>query len=440
MEIKKALTIRNRYLLTLLGLLSLVNLSSFLFMVNVNMFRPFHYGRAIYKGSNMLFNGHNSRSQRIFEHQTFSVSPKANRKIITIPANSTPSFTTEQQTSSFLGEAFDILQKTFGNMGMVKRQALKNKRLDSIWNVWNMTYPIDKTNICRKDDGDFTDVLVMIMVVSAPHNVEARNAIRATWGSRFSSMNGNDVSRLVFFVGLPKSEITQRSLQEEDLREGDIVQADFVDQYVNLTLKSVLLLRWVALYCPRAAFVFKVDDDVFVNVDNVVLLLNRNQKLRNTIFGRLAHHWHPIRDNSSYYFVPMNQWTSTIYPDFIAGPAYMITSDAVPKLLHQVSSLPFFFLEDVYITGMCAEKANVVRLNHNGFKPMKKPLNPCIYHTVITIHQHTPDNLRKAWNLMQIYGPNATKCWKQTCVFRWFGICLKFKAVPIDFSKTNATV
>ena len=35
---------------------------------------------------------------------------------------------------------------------------------------------------------------------------------------------------------------------------------------MNLTLKSVMGLKWSAIFCPQAKFVLKTDDDIFVNV------------------------------------------------------------------------------------------------------------------------------------------------------------------------------
>ena len=44
---------------------------------------------------------------------------------------------------------------------------------------------------------------------------------------------------------------------------------DFHDTYLNLTLKTSFLLKWVSNSCEQAKFVFKVDDDVFVNPEKM---------------------------------------------------------------------------------------------------------------------------------------------------------------------------
>ena len=56
-------------------------------------------------------------------------------------------------------------------------------------------------------------------------------------------------------------------LEAED--HNDVVIEDFHDTYLNLTLKTTFMLKWIGKSCPDAKFVFKVDDDVFVNTEKL---------------------------------------------------------------------------------------------------------------------------------------------------------------------------
>ncbi len=38
------------------------------------------------------------------------------------------------------------------------------------------------------------------------------------------------------------------------------------DTYHNLTLKTVMGLKWASIFCPQAKFVLKTDDDIYVNL------------------------------------------------------------------------------------------------------------------------------------------------------------------------------
>ena len=43
----------------------------------------------------------------------------------------------------------------------------------------------------------------------------------------------------------------------------DLVVEDFQESYLNLTVKTTFLLKWLnSSDCSRANFIFKVDDDV----------------------------------------------------------------------------------------------------------------------------------------------------------------------------------
>lgn len=66
--------------------------------------------------------------------------------------------------------------------------------------------------------------------------------------------NGNTDAefKLVFLLGLPASENhtdVQSKIEEEVKMYGDIIQEDFIDSYNNLTLKSIMMLKWVNNNC-----------------------------------------------------------------------------------------------------------------------------------------------------------------------------------------------
>ena len=67
---------------------------------------------------------------------------------------------------------------------------------------------------------------------------------------------------------------------QEQRQFGDILQEDFVDSYMNLTLKSVMGLKWASRRCPSARFLMKTDDDMFVNVPKLLDYLTKAQKER----------------------------------------------------------------------------------------------------------------------------------------------------------------
>ena len=51
---------------------------------------------------------------------------------------------------------------------------------------------------------------------------------------------------------------------------GDIFLLDFEDNYRNLTLKTMLSLRWALDECQKFKYVLKTDDDMIVNFDVLI--------------------------------------------------------------------------------------------------------------------------------------------------------------------------
>lgn len=87
------------------------------------------------------------------------------------------------------------------------------------------------------------------------------------------------------------------------------------------------------------------------------------------------------------------------YPDYVSGTGYVISGALVPRLFESALHVPLFHLEDVFITGMAARRANVVPENFHLFSFVKHPIrNTCLYRKVITSHGLTTDELVKVWS------------------------------------------
>lgn len=60
----------------------------------------------------------------------------------------------------------------------------------------------------------------------------------------------------------------------------------FQDSYHNLTLKTVMGLKWMSIFCPHAKFILKTDDDIYVNVPLLTsTAVEKESKLYNSIHG-----------------------------------------------------------------------------------------------------------------------------------------------------------
>jgi hypothetical protein len=59
--------------------------------------------------------------------------------------------------------------------------------------------------------------------------------------------------------------------------------------------------------------------------------------------------------------VTLDEWPWNTYPKYFNGPAYLMHKSTILPLLAAIQTTPAFFLEEVYITGICADKAGLSR-------------------------------------------------------------------------------
>jgi hypothetical protein len=220
-------------------------------------------------------------------------------------------------------------------------------------------------NICGQDKG--AQLLLISFNPSATKNFHERMAIRTTWTNKYYNENKN--IKNIFIIGLTLNESLNSQIKLESDLYGDIVQGNFLDTYRNLTLKTILGLKWVSEYCANSKFVLKVDDDMVVNIQSLskyLLNLTMNNSLikNNSIYG-YCKTTVVIRDNSSKFYVPKEEYPGYRYPKYCIGPAYIFTSDLMKPMYNLTKYIKPFVMEDVYV-GMLAKELkttfnNIVR-------------------------------------------------------------------------------
>lgn len=232
-----------------------------------------------------------------------------------------------------------------------------------------------------------------VVICSAVSNFAARRAIRDTWGQDAKS----PLVRAFFLLGRTDNETLQDNVARESRLFGDVIQADFMDTYNNLTIKSVVLLKWTGQHCPETRYILKTDDDMYVNVPNLVSYLNKKGG-RKMLLGCLISGATPIRDWTSKWYVPPFVYPHHTYPDYLSGTGYVMSGDLLGQLFRTALETPFFYMEDIFVTGMVAQKLGIKPVNYDAFKFYKRKNNPCVFRKLITAHIMTPPELRSMWS------------------------------------------
>ncbi|XP_055073245.2 beta-1,3-galactosyltransferase 1-like [Misgurnus anguillicaudatus] len=242
---------------------------------------------------------------------------------------------------------------------------------------------------------------LVLMVPVAPNQLKARNAIRSTWGNE-TTVRGKTVLTL-FIVGLrdgPSSNETQQQLQEESRQHGDLLQSNFMDSYVNLTIKTMVIMDWLATRCPQASFAMKVDSDMFLNLENLMsLLLAPETPKQNYITGMVMRDRPVVRDTNSKWYVPKELYPEPHYPAYLLGMGYVFSNDLPPKIVEASKEIKPFNIEDAYV-GACLKRLEVqpsMPPVPSQFRAYLNKYNRDEFLKVITTILNSPQQLLDFW-------------------------------------------
>ena len=186
-----------------------------------------------------------------------------------------------------------------------------------------------------------------------------RNLIRETFGS-VRQHDGLRI-RLLFVVGTVANSDVQRQIEVDARKHNDVIQLDFVDAYRNLTFKHINGMRWIYDRCPDTKVILKLDDDVFVNVYRLVEFYKSVAKqsgFNDLVYCTTASNEGPIRSRSRYRVTP-EDYSSELYPTFCRGCFEIFSRDAVRRIYDVARTTKLFWLDDVFVTGVLRDKANV---------------------------------------------------------------------------------
>ncbi|XP_045054434.2 lactosylceramide 1,3-N-acetyl-beta-D-glucosaminyltransferase [Desmodus rotundus] len=258
--------------------------------------------------------------------------------------------------------------------------------------------------INHKEKCEAQDVLLLLLVKTAPENYNRRSAIRKTWGNEKyvrSQLNAN--IKTLFALGAPSNPLTRKELQrklfQEDQVYQDIIQQDFADSFYNLTLKLLMQFSWANTFCSHAKFLMTADDDIFIHMPNLIEYLQSLEQIGVQDFwiGRVHRGAPPVRDKRSKYYVSYEMYQWPAYPDYTAGAAYVISNDVAAKVYEASQTLnSSLYIDDVFM-GLCANKMGIVPQYHVFFSGEgKTPYHPCIYNKMMTSHGHVQD-LQDLW-------------------------------------------
>ncbi|KAK2190251.1 hypothetical protein NP493_85g04033 [Ridgeia piscesae] len=271
-------------------------------------------------------------------------------------------------------------------------------------------FPINEPRLCAADEYSNPSVpFLLITVQSHASNKLARDAIRDTWGRISRDFFRKTPVRIVFILGAVHGTVQRNKIKKESASYRDLISADFVDTYRNLSLKSLASFYWARQFCLRAKYLLKTDDNMYHNVTTLMRWLEmENTTITGGIVGRLhinstVYRYGPWKLDESLY-------PSRIYPPYCAGCAYLVSLSMAGRLLEASQRVPLLPIEDVYITGLLARAVGTQCSNNFRFSewnngPMSD--NICAMVSGNTFSVHHVDH----WRMYAIHRNSQTPEW-----------------------------
>ncbi|XP_030052023.1 N-acetyllactosaminide beta-1,3-N-acetylglucosaminyltransferase 2 [Microcaecilia unicolor] len=265
----------------------------------------------------------------------------------------------------------------------------------------NYSLLVDQQNKCQHKP------FLLLAIKSLTPHFDRRQAIRESWGQE---LKVGDLSVVrVFLLGQTPAEDNFPDLSDmlryESETHQDLLLWSYRDTFFNLTLKEILFLKWVSQSCADVQFIFKGDDDVFVNTHQILDYLKSltKDKAKDLFIGDVIKDAGPHRDKKLKYYIPESIYEGS-YPPYAGGGGFLYSGNLALRLYKITDQVLLYPIDDVY-TGMCLQKLGLAPEKHKGFKTFdieeKQKKNICSYSNLMLVHSRKPQEMIKIWSQLQ---------------------------------------
>ncbi|KAM4675910.1 beta-1,3-galactosyltransferase 5-like [Discoglossus pictus] len=242
----------------------------------------------------------------------------------------------------------------------------------------------------KADPEGTTDPLLILAIKTHPSSKSKRNALRQTW-ARKGIVDGYRL-RPIFLVG--HSVVSGHMVKVENQEYNDILQFDFNEEHYNLSLKEYCFLEWLHYQLPKVDFIFKGDDDEYVNIGGIVKYITEHGNSQHTLHGAIQRNFRVFRHGK--YSVSKTLYPFHKYPLFLSGGGFIFPGPTV-KLLYEASQkIPVFPLNDVYF-GFLVLASNLTFRHDNRFHVFGLEYHACEYKNALVVNGLEPDTLIMVW-------------------------------------------
>ena len=257
------------------------------------------------------------------------------------------------------------------------------------------------------------DIFLLFIIKSICASTLQRASIRTAWSNETWIKENLGVNTKRFFlIGDCTTNEERQKVLQENKNHNDILQWKFHDSFRNLTLKDCLFLQWFTRFCRNVPYVFKGDDDVFVNPKKLLKLLRGVELKRrnNFIQGSVLFHSKRITDTKSKYYVSSNIYGRKLYPPYVSGGSFVMSNRMAVRLFRASLNARIIPIDDAFL-GILLRNIGVKPQDDRTFGnfPDKTNSSACqIVNHYKTFHSLSPKRITEMWKIFT--EPNASQC------------------------------
>ncbi|XP_029437818.1 beta-1,3-galactosyltransferase 5-like [Rhinatrema bivittatum] len=258
---------------------------------------------------------------------------------------------------------------------------------------YNCTLLINKEGFCHSTSGR---LLIILAIKSHPSSSYRRAALRETWAKE--QVISGYVVKPLFLMAISPKQGHMNLVAEENRAYNDILLWDFTESHHNLSLKERCFIEWLYYSCQEVEFIFKGDDDEFVNPEEVVRYVMKTTNASNIVHGFIQSESVTVRQGK--YKISESLYPFTKYPSFPSGGGFIFPGASVPALYNASTWIPVFPLDDVYF-GFLGLVCNLSYHHDNRFYVSGLRNDICLYKKALVVHGLQSEMLLTIWHDLQ---------------------------------------
>lgn len=252
---------------------------------------------------------------------------------------------------------------------------------------------------------------LFIYIPVRPCNYNVRRVIRKTWIREFNFKNVN----YKFFMGKDVS-YNENNIKKERYYH-DIIQFDFINNYYNLTLLTLLSIEWIYKHVKKYDYVMKCDEDMIPNINKIFRLIKSfPRKEVPFLAGYKCRKSKVNRKKKAYGYIPHIMYSNKYLPEYVFG-GFMFYSKKSLEIIYNdnISIMPIVYKEDVYI-GLIANKYKIRLIDiKKEYSIRNVKFNCSEFRKRACIHGYSSSEIEKFWK--KCYNNSRKKFYDERIIY-----------------------